>query len=82
MSNEQQSAQQAHQDKDADKLSFWQVVFSTLASFFGVQSQKNRERDFSKGNPLAFIVAGLVLTILFIVIVVSVVRAVLHMSGV
>ncbi len=82
MSNEQQSVQQANQEKEADKLSFWQVVFSTLASFFGVQTQKNRERDFSKGNPLAFIVAGLVLTTLFILSVVAVVRVVLYLAGV
>ncbi len=69
-------------DGDEDKLSFWQVVLSTLASFFGVQSQKNRERDFSKGNPLAFIVAGLILTVLFIATVLIVVRLVLHAAGV
>lgn len=60
---------------------FWQVVFSTLASFFGVQSQKNRERDFQHGNPLAFITAGLILTVLFILTVVTVVRLVLNNIG-
>mgnify|MGYP001050746886 CR=1 FL=1 len=74
-----------NQEKDREekiKLGFWQVMFSTLASFFGVQSQKNRERDFKHGNPLAFIVAGLILTLLFIISVVTVVKLVTDAAGV
>ena len=70
------------QPESQQSLGFWQVVFSTLASFFGVQSQKNRERDFQHGNPAAFITAGLILTVLFILTVVAVVRMVLKSAGV
>ncbi len=54
-----------------------QVVASVLAAFFGVQSQKNRERDFSRGDPLIFIAVGVVLTALFVLAVWSVVQMVL-----
>ena len=70
------------QEGKKEPLGFWQVVFSTLASFFGVQSQKNRERDFKHGNPLAFIVAGLILTVLFIATVITVVKLVLSSAGI
>lgn len=60
----------------------WQVIMSVLASFFGVQSQKNRERDFTRGKPSHYIIAGLILTIVFILVIWSVVRLVLSAAGV
>ena len=74
------SAERNQQPK-SEAPTFWQIVFSTLASFFGVQSQKNRERDFQHGHPLAFITAGLILTIVFIITVVTVVKLVLSNVG-
>lgn len=41
------------------------IIFSVLASFFGVQNEANRKRDFEGGNIWHFIIAGLVLTLLF-----------------
>jgi len=67
-------------DKD-QKPGFWQIVFSTLAAFFGVQSNKNRERDFKHGNIYAYIVSGLIFTALFIFTVVMVVKMVLESRG-
>ncbi len=64
------------------KPSMFQVVLSVLASFFGVQSRKNRERDFQQGKPLHFIVAGVVLTVIFIVVVWAIVKLVLRTAGV
>lgn len=55
------------------RLNPLQVVLSILAAFFGVQSEANRERDFSRGRPWQFIVAGVVMTALFIIIVLTVV---------
>ncbi|UTF60735.1 DUF2970 domain-containing protein [Gilvimarinus sp. DA14] len=46
--------------------SLWQIVVSTLAAAVGVQSNKNRERDFTQGNLIAYVVAGIVFTGLFI----------------
>ncbi|MDB5986011.1 MAG: hypothetical protein JWR16_1064 [Nevskia sp.] len=63
------------------KLTFMQTVASVLASFFGVQSRKNRERDFTDGNPLAFIAVGLGATALFVLTMWLVVKLVLHFAG-
>ncbi len=53
---------------------FWSIVLSTLAAAIGVQSEKNRQRDFSQGRPAVFITAGILFTLLFILTVVSVVH--------
>lgn len=57
-----------------------QVVASVLAAFFGVQSYKNRKRDFTSGKPWVFIVVGLVMTLLFIGALFAVVSVVLAHS--
>ncbi len=53
------------------------VLKSVLASFFGVQSDENRRRDFQHGNPAQFIIVGLVLTVLFIVGMILIVKLIL-----
>lgn len=45
---------------------FWAVVQSVLAAGIGVQSQANKERDFTHGKPLHFIVGGLIGTLLLV----------------
>jgi hypothetical protein len=50
-----------------NKPSLISVVKSILAAAIGVQSDKNRTRDFEQGNPLTFIIGGIVFTLLFIV---------------
>lgn len=52
------------------------VVQSTLAAAIGVQSKKNRERDFEEGNAGTFIVAGILFTVLFVATIVVVVSTV------
>lgn len=59
------------------KPGFWSIVLSTMAAAIGVQSNKNRERDFSQGSPLPFIVAGIIFTVLFILTVITVVNLVI-----
>jgi len=46
-----------------------QVIFSILSSFIGIQSNKNRERDFKSNNPFHFIIAGIILTFVFVLLV-------------
>ena len=53
------------------------IIQSTLAAAIGVQSKKNRERDFEEGNAGAFIAAGIISTALFIATVLGVVQWVL-----
>ena len=52
-----------------------------LAATIGVQSNQNRERDFSRGSARTFIVAGILGTLLFIGTVVMVVKVVLKSAG-
>jgi len=63
-------------------IGIMQVVKSVLSGMFGVQSSKNRERDFTKGKPIHYVVVGLVFTLLFILTLVGVVKLALHFSGV
>jgi hypothetical protein len=43
-------------------VSMAQVFVSILASFYGVQSSKNRKRDFQSGKAKHFIAAGIIMT--------------------
>ncbi|MFT7558658.1 MAG: hypothetical protein ACI93R_000556 [Flavobacteriales bacterium] len=49
-----------------NKISFMSVVKSTLFAAVGVQRVANLEKDFAQTNPLPFIIAGIVFTIIFI----------------
>jgi len=40
----------------------WQVVVSVASSFFGVQSSRVRERDFTRGRPSQFILIAFLMT--------------------
>ena len=68
---------ETHSEQERDSLTFWQVLSSTLAAAFGVQSSKNRERDFTKGKPSQFIFMGIGFTVVFVLIMIGVVSLVL-----
>lgn len=63
------------------KPTFLQILMSTFAAAIGVQSNKNRERDFTGGNIYTYIAAGVIFTIVFVVVMVLVVKLVLKSSG-
>lgn len=48
------------------------VIQSTLAAAFGVQSYKKRERDFHEGQASSFIIAGVVFTVLFVLMLLAI----------
>lgn len=58
------------------------VVKSVLWAALGVNSNKNREHDFEQGNPLAFIIGGVIFTLLFICTISLVVGFVLRDRGI
>lgn len=62
-------------------LSILQVFQSVLAASFGVQSNLNRERDFTKGSAKAFIMVGLIVTVMFILTIFAIVTLVLKAAG-
>lgn len=49
-------------------MNIWQTIKSVLAAMLGVQSSANRNRDFESGNLVMFITAGLVITIVFMLV--------------
>ena len=75
MSNKEKDPQTP--DSGKGKLNPLQVVASVFAAGLGVQSSKNRERDFRQGRAGVFIAAGLIFTALFIGAVYTVVTLVL-----
>lgn len=64
--------------KEGKGTGFWSVVQSVLAAGIGVQSRANKERDFTHGKPMHFIVGGLVGTVLFILFVWLFVQYLIH----
>ena len=62
------------QNDSAATLSLWQVVCSVFAAGFGVQSKENKVRDFTHGKPLQFVIAGLLFTIGFLIMLISIVN--------
>jgi len=58
----------------------WQMLHSVMAATFGVQSQKNRARDFTHGKPSHFVILGIVFTAVFALILLGIVQLVLHFA--
>lgn len=47
----------------------WSVLKSVLAALIGVQNDRQRRQDFSSERPAAFIVTGIVVTLLFVLVI-------------
>ncbi|MFA7555091.1 MAG: DUF2970 domain-containing protein [Spongiibacteraceae bacterium] len=73
-----------HTEKDNDKQdkapTFLQVIGSVLSAFIGIQNKKNKERDFKYGNHRVFIIVGLMMTLTFLVTVITIVQVVLSQA--
>jgi len=59
---------------------FLNVMQSVAAAMIGVQSRKNKERDFTHGKPIHFIVGGLIGTALFLLVIWLIVQYLLATS--
>ena len=74
--------QPQHEDGEpTSRLSFWQLLKSTLSAFIGVQSNANRERDFKHGKISHFVWMGLLFGLVFVLTLVGVVQLVLRLAG-
>ncbi len=73
------SDQEPEQEKKS--LNPMQVISSVFAAGLGVQSSKNRERDFNQGRAGVFIAAGVIFTLGFIGVMVVIVQLVLKGAG-
>ena len=56
------------------KLGLGELLLSTLAAAFGVQTKKNHERDFQQGKIGHYIAAGIIFTLIFIFAIIALVK--------
>jgi len=68
-------------ENKTSKPGFFNMVMSVLAAFLGVQTEKNRQRDFQHGSPKAYIIIGIILTILFVFGLVGLVNLVMAVAA-
>lgn len=61
---------------------FWQMLHSVMAAAFGVQSGKNRARDFTHGKPSHFVILGILFTAVFALTLFGIVKLVVHLAGI
>lgn len=71
----------ADRQEPAKKPNLLQVTQSVLAALFGVQSAKNRERDFRQGKASDYIAVYVLLVIALVVAVIVAVNMVLSGAG-
>lgn len=64
-------------NRSSGQPNFFSVIVSVLAALFGVQTEQNRQRDFSKGHPGLFIAVGVFFIVLFVATLLLVVKLVL-----
>ena len=79
--NRENLDQPENQEKKTGSLNPMQVIGSVFAAGLGVQSSKNRERDFKQGKFGVFVAAGIVFTLLFMGTVYTIVQLVLKNTG-
>ena len=68
-------------DPSGKPPTFWQMLHSILAGAFGVQTGKNRARDFTHGKASHFIALGAGFTVVFILVLVGLVQLAMHLTG-
>ncbi len=68
------------QDEE-ETLALWEVFQGVIAMFIGVQSEKNRERQFKYGKAYQFIIVGIIITIFFIVHIILLVKFAMSWAG-
>jgi uncharacterized membrane protein YidH (DUF202 family) len=68
-------------EKKPNKPKTLDILISTLAAAFGVQSRKNLEKDFKHGNIYTYILSGVIFTIAFVLGVIFIVSQVLKSNG-
>lgn len=69
-------------EEKPEEITFLTVLGSVFSSWFGVQKEANRKRDFSTNNPMPFIVAGIIFFFVMIIGVIIAVKLALAGSGV
>lgn len=81
MTNRPDDAKTKPASDDDAKMTLGQTLQSVLASLLGVQSSRNRHRDFAKGKASHFIIVGVLAVGLFIGVLVLIVQLLLRQAG-
>lgn len=68
-------------EDERGETTFRQAAVSAAAAMFGVQSSKNREKDFKARSPAKFIFMGMVMVMVFITCVLFAVRCSMQQAG-
>ncbi len=53
-------------DDKPTEVTFFSLIQSACAAFFGVQSEANRKRDFESGKFWHFVAAGIIFVLFFV----------------
>ena len=61
-------------------MEFLKAIKSVMAAMIGVQKSDTLREDFSKKSAMPFIIAGIVMTVVFVLSVYTLVRIVLSVS--
>lgn len=57
------------------------MLHSVLAAALGVQSGKNRARDFTHGKASHFIALGVLFTLVFVLVLIRLVQLAMHLTA-
>lgn len=63
-----------------ERVTVFTLIGSLFAGWFGVQSNRNRERDFTHGKASTFIFAGIIFMLLFVLTVWGIVQLVMSLA--
>ncbi|XOV88473.1 MAG: DUF2970 domain-containing protein [Pseudomonadota bacterium] len=61
-------------DSRTEPLTFFEVITSILCAAIGVQTRARMERDLTQGELVKFIAAGVIFTLLFVLVMIAVVN--------
>jgi hypothetical protein len=68
-------------NQQEESLALWEVFQGVFAMFIGVQSEANRERQFKYGKLHQFIIVGIVVTVVFVLHIILLVKFALSWAG-
>lgn len=68
-------------DNSKQRVTLLTVIGSLFAGWFGVQSNANRERDFTHGKASTYIYGGIIFAVLFVLVVWGIVQVVMATAG-
>ena len=61
----------------SNKPTLKQIIKAVAGAFIGVQSEQQRQQDFNAKSPLPYIIVGVVMTIIFVAVLITIVAIVL-----